>query len=529
MRKRNWMTAFIVFMLLSVGGFGQTTQPTTSQPSSTEDESTDVVEGDIEKASITEHEVTVGGELVKYRATAATMPMKDENGKLKATVFFIAYEKDKTSEQDQTDSDTPIADPAKRPITFVFNGGPGAAAVWLHLGTAGPRRIKLEAGGKVPPPPYRLVDNPHSWLKATDLVFIDPVGTGFSRPAEGEKGEQFYGVTEDITWVADFIRLYVTQYERWLSPKFLAGESYGTTRAAGLAEYLLKRYGITLNGIILISSVLDFQTLSPGDSNDLPYVLYLPSYAAIAGYHHKLSDALQDDLLHTIKEVEQWAGTTYTIALPQGNALPDEQRQAVIQKLADYTGLPIELIEKSNMRIAPWVFQKYLLADERKLIGRFDARITGFDPEPLSVWPRYDPSLSQYLPVYSTTFNDYVRRELEYKSVLPYEVLSDKVRPWKFTESDESGHGYLSVVDNLRLAMVQNPHLKVMFASGFYDLATSYYASDFTINRLDIGSELQANITHHYYLGGHMMYHNEPSQKKLQTDVEAFIQSALPR
>jgi len=525
MPTRNWMTALVVSVMLSAVAFGQTTRPAATQPSQGEDKPQGALQGEVEKASTTEHEVTIGDELVKYRATAGTMPMKDEAGKLKATVFFIAYEKDKKCDPDSADSESAEADPAKRPITFVFNGGPGAAAVWLHLGTAGPRRIELLEDGAVPAPPYRLIDNPCSWLAATDLVFIDPVGTGFSRPAEGEKREQFYGVTEDISWVADFIRLYVTKYERWLSPKFLAGESYGTTRAAGLSEHLLKRFGITLNGMILISSVLDFQTLDPGDSNDLPYVLYLPSYTAVAWYYQKLPDELQADRVKTLKEVEQWASSTYTIALARGNALPDEQRPTIVRRLASYTGLPAELIEKSNLRI---VFQKYLLADERKLLGRFDARITGFDPEPMSNRPTYDPSLTSYLPVYSTTFNDYVRRELKYESVLPYEVLSDRVRPWKFGESGESGHGYLSVVENLRSAMVKSPHLKILFASGRYDLATPYSASDYTIHRLDLGRELQANITHNYYLGGHMMYHNQASQKQLQADVVAFIRSALP-
>jgi len=525
MYARNRMSTLLVLVIGVSTGFGQTTQPTATQPCTGKDEPTGALQGKVEKASATEHEVTINGELVKYRATAATMPMKDEAGKLKATVFFIAYEKDKKCGSDSTDRESPEADPAKRPITFVFNGGPGAAAVWLHLGTAGPRRIELKEDGTVPAPPYRLIDNPNSWLAATDLVFIDPVGTGFSRPAEGEKPEQFYGVTEDISWVADFIRLYVTKYERWLSPKFLAGESYGTTRAAGLSEHLLERFGITLNGIILISSVLDFQTLQPGDSNDLPFVLYLPSYTAVAWYHSKLSDELQADRVKTLKEVEQWASSTYTIALARGNALPDEQRQTIIRRLAGYTGLPTALIEKGNLRIAPWVFEKYLLADERKLIGRFDARITGFDPEPVSNHPTYDPSLTNYLPVYSTTFNDYVRRALKYESVLPYEVLTDRVRPWKF---GETGHGYLSVVENLRSAMVKNPHLKVMFASGWFDLATPYFASDYTIQRLDLGPELQDNITHYYYMGGHMMYHNQASQKQLQTDVVTFIRSALP-
>jgi len=488
--------------------------PAASQPSTTQPEKGgEATQAVVEKAAVTEGQVTIGGEPVKYRATAARMLMKDENGKLKATVFFVAYDKDRPTD----------AGAAGRPITFVFNGGPGAAAVWLHLGAAGPRRIDLKEDGEPFPPPYRLVENEYSWLDATDLVFVDPVGTGFSRPAEGEKAEQFYGVKEDISWVADFIRLYITQYQRWSSPQFLAGESYGTTRAAGLSEYLLDRYGIALNGIVLISSVLDFQTLDAGGVNDLPYVLYLPSYAAVAWYHKKLAADLQDDLGRTLREVEQWAADTYAPALAKGGALPAVERKAIVDRLARYTALPEDLIDRSNLRIPLGVFQKNLLGEERKVIGRFDGRITGYDPDPISSRPSYDPSLSQYLAIYSSTFNDYVRRVLKYDSTLPYEVLSNKVRPWKF---GEAGQGYLNVADDLAAAMVKNPHLKVLFASGYYDLATPYYSANYTIDHLDISAELRGNITHTFYPGGHMMYHNRPALEKLHADVTAFVRAA---
>jgi carboxypeptidase C (cathepsin A) len=412
----------------------------------------------------------------------------------------------------------------QRPITFVFNGGPGAAAVWLHLGTAGPKRIVLQDDGHPLPPPYRLEDNPATWLDLTDLVFIDPIGTGFSRPAEGEKREQFYGVKEDIAWVADFIRLYTTQYQRWLSPRFLAGESYGTTRAAGLSEYLLDRYGMALNGIILISSVLEFQTLQPRDGNDLPYALYLPTYAAIAWYHHKLPPDLQEDQARTLAEVELWSTNTYTPALARGASLGDAERRDIVARLARYTGLSADLIDRCNLRIPPWHFQKCLLASDRKLIGRFDARITGYDPDPGSSWPAYDPSLSSYFAAYSSTFNDYVRRTLKYESVLPYEVLSDRVRPWRM---GEPGEGFLNVADDLQSALVKNPDTKVLFASGYFDLATPFAAADYTIRRLDVGPA-QANITHTYYPGGHMMYHDRSSQAKLKADIAAFLHSAAP-
>ena len=469
--------------------------------------------GTVDQVCVTDGSVSVGGRVVRYRATAANMVMKDESGNLKATVFFVAYEKKRSAD----------ADPARRPLAFVFNGGPGAAAVWLHLGTAGPRRIALDEKGLPPAPPYSLVENAYSWLDTTDLVLIDPVGTGFSRPAEGQKPEQFYGVEEDIAWVADFIRLYITQYRRWLSPLFLAGESYGTTRAAGLSEHLLDRYGIALNGIVLISSVLDFQTIQPGEGNDLPYPLYLPTYAAVAWYHKRLAPDLQADLRRTLREVRRWAIETYLVALARGESLESEAREAVVRRLARYTSLPVDFIEKCNLRVSPGVFQKRLLEAEGKLIGRFDGRITGVDPQPTSSGPPYDPSLSLYLPVYSATFNDYVRRTLKFESTLPYDVLSERVRPWNF---GPAGRGYLSVTGDLRSAMVKNPHLKVLFASGYFDLATPFFAADYTIDHLGLDDELRANITHRYYMGGHMMYHNRPALEKLHADVTAFIRKA---
>jgi carboxypeptidase C (cathepsin A) len=490
--------------------------PATTRPAATQPEKAgEATQAVVEKASITEGQVTVRGEVLKYHATAAKLLMKDENGKLKATVFFVAYDKDRPAD----------ASAAGRPITFVFNGGPGAAAVWLHLGAAGPWRVDLKENGEPLPPPYKLVENAYSWLDATDLVFIDPVGTGFSRAAEGQNPEQFYGVKEDISWVGDFIRLYITQYQRWPSPQFLAGESYGTTRAAGLSEYLLDRYGIALNGIVLISSVLDFQTLEPGGANDLPYTLYLPSYAAVAWYHKKLPADLQSDLDKTLKEVQDWTGNTYSLALARGGAITTVERRVIVDRLARYTALPADFIDKCNLRIPLGVFQKHLLWEERKVTGRFDGRITGYDPNPIASRPSYDPSLSQYLAIYSSTFNDYVRRVLKYDSTLPYEVLSNKVHPWKF---GEAGHGYLSVADDLASAMVKNPHLKVLFASGYFDLATPYFSANYTIDHLDISPEMRANITHTFYMGGHMMYHNLQALEKLHADLAGFIRAAVP-
>ncbi len=349
-----------------------------------------------DKLSITEHELTIAGQKLRYRATAGTLVQKDDSGKPKADLFFVAYEKLPLPENR-----------ADRPITFLFNGGPGAASVWLHLGAVGPRRVNIDDNGDPPSPPFSLVDNPSTWLAFTDLVFIDPVGTGYSRPAPGEKADQFYGVQEDIHSVGDFIRLYTTRYERWPSPKFLAGESYGTTRAAGLSSYLVDEYGISLNGIVLVSSVLSFQTLEPGGINDLPYSLFLPSYTAVAWYHKKLApDLLAADLSKTLADVESWSRDTYLPALAAGAELPADRRKAVIQQLARYTSLSADYIDRANLRIGTFDFEKELLATTRQVIGRFDARITGFDPNPLAQGPEYDPSLAPFLAAYSGTFND---------------------------------------------------------------------------------------------------------------------------
>lgn len=525
----------VVFCLLIAPVLAQTSQPA-GRPADSPDRLPPPLLGTVEQASTTSHQVIIAGQTVRYRATAANMPMRDENGKLKGTMFFVTYEKEEAPAASPTgttshvspatsvtDTQPALPDRSRRSITFIFNGGPGAAAVWLHLGTAGPKRIVLSQDGIPPPPPYRLMDNTCSWLDATDLVFIDPVGTGFSRPAEGEKPEQFFGVQEDIHWVADFIRLYITAYGRWPSPKFLAGESYGTTRAAGLSEYLIDRYGIALNGIVLISSVLDFQTLSPSDNNDLPYPLYLPSYTATAWYHKKLPADYQADLQATLREVEDWSLSTYAISLARGATLPNEQRQTVISRLARYTGLPLDLIDRNNLRITPGVFRKHLLASEHEVVGRFDSRLRGFDAQRKTNSADYDPGLAEYLAVYSSTFNDFVRQTLRYESMLPYEVLSGRVHPWKMTES---GQGYLNVADNLRSAMIKNPHLKVLVASGFFDLATPYYATTYTLNRLDLSPALRANISTTFYMGGHMMYHHQLSCEKLHHDVVAFIQAA---
>jgi carboxypeptidase C (cathepsin A) len=510
MRKAHWIvlcTALIGITPL----FAQADAPTSAPTSAPTTQPEEVFGGPAgpDKVSTTEEEITVDGKPLKYRATAGRMSVQGDADKPKADFFYVAYEKLPAGE-----------DRAKRPITFLFNGGPGAAAVWLHLGAVGPQRVAISHDTDLPLQPFHLEENPDTWLAATDLVFIDPVGTGYSRASQGEKPEQFFGVNEDIHWVAEFIRLYTTRYQRWLSPKYLAGESYGTTRAAGLSNYLQENDGIGLNGIVLISSVLNFGTIEAGEGNDLPYVLYLPSYAAVAWYHHKLAPDLQADLQKTIAQAQDWAENTYAPALIHDAELSPDRRAEINKNLVRFTGLPTDFVEKANLRIRPDRFEGSLLADQQKVIGRFDGRITGFNTEPLDNSAPFDPSFSPYLAAYTATFNDYVRRTLKYENDSEYAVLSGKVQPWNM---GSGGSGYLDVSHTLAMAMINNPSLRVMFVSGYFDLATPFSAANYSINHMNLSPELRKHITHNFYEGGHMVYHYHPSLKKLGEDVRAFV------
>lgn len=515
MRTCRWIGALALIGIFTCSVMAQSRRRPATQPTTKEQEKP-TAEREYDSAgsfSITQGSIDIHGQTLKYEATAGQMALNDDSGKRKANVFIVAYVKQPTD-----DIDT-------RPITFVFNGGPGAAAVWLHMGTAGPRHIEMNDHGDPPTPPYHVVDNPDTWLASTDLVFIDPVGTGFSRAANGEKPEQFYGVQEDIRSVAEVIRLYITQHNRWISPKFLAGESYGTTRAAGLSSYLLEQDGIALNGIVLISSVLDFQTLDFSRGNDLPYALYLPSYSAIAHYYKKLVPDLQNaDLSQTLKEVQQWATHDYLDALAAGRSLTADQRDAVAKKLSRYTGLSLDVVLKANLRINAGAFRAELLADKQEIIGRFDARIAGYNPDPLTMSDEYDPSLAPYLAAYTGAFEWYSRTALKYKDDHEFDALSSKVGPWNFGR----GSGYLDVATSLQDAMMKSPHMKVMFCNGLSDLATPYLTADYTIWHMNLSPDLRANISHNYYEGGHMLYHYQPSRQKLGQDIAAFIRSAMP-
>lgn len=465
------------------------------------------------------HSVRIGGKTIKYTVITGTMVMKEEiNDKEKDTevekpraqIFFTAYTKDG------------VKDKSKRPITFSFNGGPGSSSVWLHMGVLGPRRVVLTDEGELPPPPFKLTDNQYSILDDTDIVFIDPMSTGFSRPVEGEKSKEWHTFTKDIESVGDFIRLYTTRYNRWLSPKFLAGESYGTTRSAGLSGYLQDRHGMLLNGLILISAVLDFTTIDFNLNNDLPYILFVPAYAATAWYHGKLN--FKAPLQTVLKEAEEFAKGEYASALLKGASLTPEERAVIVEKLSRYTGISQEFIQRSNLRILDRHYFKELLRERGKTVGRLDSRYTGIDRIGVTETYEYDPLFAQVSGPYTAAFNDYIRTELKFETDLPYEILSDKV--WMNWSYSYFQNQYVNVAETLRSAMTFNKYLKVFVANGYFDLGTPYFATEYTFDHLGLDASLRKNISMGYYDAGHMMYVHLPSLKTMKKDLTKFIKDA---
>lgn len=457
----------------------------------------------------------MNGRNISYTATAGTLVLRHEDEKPLASIFFIAY----------TRTDQP--DKAKWPITFAFNGGPGSSSVWLHMGALGPKRVVMGSPeGIQPSPPYRLVDNEHTTLTMSDLVFIDPVTTGFSRHAPGENPAQFHSVEGDLNSVADFIRLYLTRFDRWTSPKFLAGESYGTTRAAGLSQVLMER-GIYLNGITLLSSVLNFETLSFAPGNDLPYVLFLPTYTAAAWYHKKLPAQLQSgDLQRAIAESRRFAANEYTVALMKGTALTPQERTNIAQRLANLTGLSERFIEQSNLRVPMGRFAKELLRDQDRIIGRYDGRLVGMDLDTAADRAEYDPSYSAVQGVYTAMFNSYVKTELNYTTDLPYEILTGNVRPWSYGRAENR---YLNFAEPMRQALTQNPSMHVLVGAGYYDLATPFFAAEYTVDHLDLAPSLRKNVSMYYCDAGHMLYMKTACLGSFHQAMVTMYGQALPQ
>jgi carboxypeptidase C (cathepsin A) len=492
-----------------------------------------------QEARTSQGSVTIGGQKIDYQAVAGTLivhpkgwddvPKKgddsagrdeqddDRGPTAEASMFYIAYFAKGAAGQN-------------RPVTFLFNGGPGSSSVWLHMGAFGPRRVITLDDSHTPGAPYKLVNNEESLLDASDLVFVDAPGTGFSRIAGKDKEHAFYGIDQDAHAFGEFITRFLSKYNRWNSPKFLFGESYGTTRAAVLSNLLQSDYSLDLNGVILLSQILCFDASVDGPENnpgvDLPYVLALPTYAATAWYHKKLPDAARDlpGLLH---EVQHFAVTDYALALAQGAALDPRSFDAIANKLHDFTGLPLAYIRKANLRIDGGEFEKALQDDAGITTGRLDTRFSGPTLDPLSKEAEYDPQSSAISSAYVSTFNDYVRSVLHYGEGVAYKAETDVGNRWDFTHQPPGAGEKLqqsaNVMPDLATALKTDPNLHVLLNGGYYDLATPYFEGIYEMEHLQIPRGLQANIEYKQYESGHMVYAHEASLKELHDTAADFI------
>ncbi|MCP2258981.1 Carboxypeptidase C (cathepsin A) [Streptoalloteichus tenebrarius] len=494
-----------------------TERRSSGQPDDAEDTRVDASPEPTDDLVTTRHTLTADGRELTYTATAGRVVLRREvhndgrfDGHLpKAEVFVTAYTLDG-------------ADPGTRPVTFAFNGGPGSSSVWLHLGLFGPRRVVMGDAGNLLPPPYGLTDNAETLLAHSDLVFVDPVSTGYSRAVKGEKPEDYHGFQGDLESVGEIIRLWTTRHGRWMSPKFLAGESYGTLRAAALADHLQTRYGMYLNGLVLISAVLDMGTIRFTQGNDLPYALFLPTYAAIAHHHGLHGDRPLPDLL---AEATEFAAKDYPWALSRGARLSDAERAETVRRVASLTGLDADYVDRVDLRLEHVRFFTELLRDRRQVVGRLDGRFTGWDPDAGREHFVEDPSLLAIMGPYTAALNHYVHAELDYHNDLPYEILTDRVHPWSYREFEGA---HVNVADKLANAMRSNPHLLVHVACGYHDGATPFAAAEHTMANLAIPPVLRDNIEFRYYEAGHMMYVHEPTRVQQSADIAAFLRSAAP-
>jgi carboxypeptidase C (cathepsin A) len=460
------------------------------------------------KPSITEGTVTIGGKAIAYQAKAAMLPiLNPEDNKPRAQIFHITYTK-----KDATDA-------TKRPVTFCFNGGPGSSSVWLHLGAFGPKRVDLPADGLTPPkPPGGLVPNEFSLLDSTDLVFIDPVSTGYSKSEDPKKVGEFLGVTEDIQAVGEFIRLWLTREKRWTSPKFIAGESYGGIRGGGLAEHLASRHRIYLNGLIIVSGLLDYEVLRGTTINELPYQVLLPTLTSVAHYHKKLPAELQADRAKAIAEAREYAFGEYANVLLMGADMSAEKRSAAVKKLARLTGLQEQIVDDNDLRIHASLFREMLLRDQKLVLGAYDARVTGRDGDSSEPHAQIDPFMNVVGGIAAASMNAYLREELKFEHDLPYEVLNPQ-GSWNYGR----GNSFASVNAELASALKGNPHLHVLALVGLADTVTPADNMLHSLRHLAIPQELRANIHVTEYEAGHMMYTNLPDLKKCWQDIGDFI------
>ena len=479
-------------------------------------EANDAKAAPTESATRTQHSVSIGGHSIKYTATAGTLIIRDDKNEPQASVFYVAYTVD-------------TGKPEKRPVTFLYNGGPGSSSMWLHMGSFAPMRIETASPEATAPPPYHLVPNSDSLLDKTDLVFIDAVGTGYSRPLGKATGKDFWGVDQDISAFTRVIQRYVSLNKRWNSPKFLYGESYGTTRSAALVDALQDK-GMAFNGVILMSSILNYGIRIPG--YDESYVGYLPTYAAAAWYHGKIPNK-PADLKAFLEQVRAWAQGPYAAALAQGQNLPDTQLDAVAQQLAAYTGLSVQYVKEANLRVDPSRFRKELLRDQRLTLGRYDSRFTGTDPDAAGETPDYDASDSGISGAFVGAFHDYIDKQLNYHTDLDYRPTFDEISKnwdWKHKAAGVRRPLPLAyVAGDLAHAMRTNPNLKVLSVNGYYDFATPFFITEYDLAHMNLDPSLRDNLQFLYYPSGHMIYLNTDALKHLKTDLAPFYDHAAPQ
>ena len=468
----------------------------------------------VEESKVTKMDsVTIDGVKVDYRVTASTLTLKTDDDKDRASIFNVTYERMGQNGNERISQE----DRLKRPVVFAFNGGPGSSAVWLHLGALGPKLVPTTPDGtKTLPPPITVVENPSSILDIADIVFIDPVSTGFSR-AEGEtKAREFHGVQGDIRSVGDFIRRWTTENDRWASPKYLLGESYGGIRAAGLADHLQREYGMSLNGVVLLSSLVDFRTLRSSQADDLSYAVFLSSMTG-ASHHHKKISGDRDAL---VKEAHAFAFGPYYSALLKGASISSEEKNSIADQLAKFTGLPASLFIETNLRLDATRYRKELLRSEGKVLGRFDARIAWPAIDSSEDYAGYDPSYSVVYGAFATALNDYLARDLGWTGHQPYKILTGDVQPWDWG----TNNSVLNMSRYLESALRENPDLRILVMAGYTDLATPPANIQYSIDHLfGIPAERREAIKFTWYDGGHMFYLNQPDLEKLRKDLVEFI------
>lgn len=470
-----------------------------------------------EESSVTAHSIQIGGRTIPYKATAGTILLKDDKDEPNASIFYVAYVRSDVKELSQ------------RPLSFLYNGGPGSSSAWLHMGAFGPRRVATLNAEATPPAPYRLDDNEYSLLDKSDLVFIDPVGTGFSRAVGKAKDKDFWGIDQDVKSLAQFITSYVSRNNRWNSPKFLVGESYGTFRNAALVNYLQSHSGMDFNGVVMVSMVLDLGTISFNPGEDLPYILYLPSYAATAWYHKVPKDP-PADLNSFLEEVRHFASTEYADALMKGRNLGTSEKAAIAKKLSQYSGLSEDYISKANLRVNLPQFMQELQRSRELTTGRLDARFSGPTFNLLAEYGDYDPQETAITGAFTAELNTYIREELKFGQDKNYLIESEEVgKGWDWKHVRDRGFGFPgspNVEGDLVQAMIANTHLRVEIENGIYDLATPFFEAEYTIDHLGLPEKLRSHIQLKYYDAGHMMYLRQDDLAKLKSNVGSFIESA---